>query len=54
VLSGSEQNPDLAGKDIRKALAGRGGMGATAPIEAFKTTVSTSSSPAPSTSSSPV
>ncbi|MGW4207279.1 FAD-binding dehydrogenase [Lentzea sp. NPDC004789] len=36
VLSGSEQNPDITGKDIRKMLASRGGKGAPAPIEAFK------------------
>jgi predicted oxidoreductase len=36
VLSGSEQNPDITGKDIRKMLASRAGKGAPAPIEAFK------------------
>jgi predicted oxidoreductase len=35
ALSGSEQNPDLTGKDIRKVLA-RVRPGAPAPVEAFK------------------
>ncbi len=35
ALSGSEQNPDLTGKDL-KLLAQRIGSGATAPVEAFK------------------
>jgi predicted oxidoreductase len=35
VLSGSEQNPDLTGKDIRMVL-GRVLPGAPAPVEAFK------------------
>ena len=35
ALSGSEQNPDLTGKDI-KLLLGRLGSGAPAPVEAFK------------------
>ena len=35
ALSGSEQNPDLTGKDL-KLLAGRLGRGATPPVEAFK------------------
>ncbi|GAA0992545.1 FAD-binding dehydrogenase [Subtercola frigoramans] len=35
ALSGSEQNPDLTGKDLR-LLAGRIGPGAPGPIEAFK------------------
>ncbi|MFC5905913.1 FAD-binding dehydrogenase [Streptacidiphilus monticola] len=36
ALSGSEQNPDLTSKDIRKAVAARVGKGAPAPVEAFK------------------
>ena len=35
ALSGSEQNPDLTGKDLRKLLS-RVGSGAPAPVEAFK------------------
>ncbi len=35
ALSGSEQNPDLTGKSIRKVL-GRIGKGAPPPVEAFK------------------
>ncbi len=35
ALSGSEQNPDLTGKDLR-LLADRLGAGAPAPVEAFK------------------
>jgi predicted oxidoreductase len=35
ALSGSEQNPDLTGKDLR-LLAQRLGKGAPAPVEAFK------------------
>ena len=35
ALSGSEQNPDLTGKDLRKVLSRVGG-GAPAPVEAFK------------------
>ena len=35
ALSGSEQNPDLTGKDIRGVL-NRAGSGAPAPVEAFK------------------
>jgi predicted oxidoreductase len=35
ALSGSEQNPDLTGKDL-KLLAERLGSGATGPVEAFK------------------
>ncbi|MFK4728433.1 FAD-binding dehydrogenase [Agromyces mediolanus] len=35
ALSGSEQNPDLTGKDL-KLLAQRLGAGAPAPVEAFK------------------
>lgn len=36
ALSGSEQNPDLTGKDIRLLLKRRFGEGAPGPIEAFK------------------
>ena len=36
ALSGSEQNPDLTGKDMR-LLARRVGRGAPGPVEAFKT-----------------
>jgi predicted oxidoreductase len=35
ALSGSEQNPDLTGKDVRKVLR-RVGPGAPGPVEAFK------------------
>ena len=35
ALSGSEQNPDLTGKDVR-GLIGRARAGATGPVEAFK------------------
>src|SRR6476620_441257 len=35
ALSGSEQNPDLTGKDVRQVL-GRARKGAPAPVEAFK------------------
>ena len=35
ALSGSEQNPDVTGKDLRATL-GRVRSGATAPVEAFK------------------
>ena len=35
TLSGSEQNPDLTGKDL-KLLLGRLGSGAPGPVEAFK------------------
>ena len=35
ALSGSEQNPDLTGKDLRQVLR-RVGPGAPAPVEAFK------------------
>ena len=35
-LSGSEQNPDLTGKDIRLTLRSRIGKGAPGPVEAFK------------------
>ncbi|GAA1990202.1 FAD-binding dehydrogenase [Amycolatopsis minnesotensis] len=36
MLSGSEQNPDLTGKDLKRVLRERGGKGASAPVEAFK------------------
>jgi predicted oxidoreductase len=36
ALSGSEQNPDITGKDLKLTLAGRLGKGAPGPIEAFK------------------
>ncbi|MDT3445201.1 FAD-binding dehydrogenase [Pseudofrankia sp. BMG5.37] len=36
ALSGSEQNPDITGKDIRLLLRRRFGEGAPGPIEAFK------------------
>jgi predicted oxidoreductase len=36
ALSGSEQNPDLTGRSIRKFLAGRLLPGAPPPVEAFK------------------
>ncbi|ANN18826.1 FAD-binding dehydrogenase [Amycolatopsis orientalis] len=36
VLSGSEQNPDITGKDLRRTLTSRGGKGAPGPVEAFK------------------
>ncbi|MBL7501933.1 FAD-binding dehydrogenase [Frankia sp. CN7] len=36
ALSGSEQNPDVTGKDIRLLLRRRFGEGAPGPIEAFK------------------
>ncbi len=36
VLSGSEQNPDITGKDIRLTLASRVAKGAPGPVEAFK------------------
>ena len=36
ALSGSEQNPDITGRDIRQVLKGRLGHGAPAPVEAFK------------------
>jgi predicted oxidoreductase len=37
ALSGSEQNPDITGKDIRLTLASRAARGAPGPVEAFKT-----------------
>ncbi|GAA3431027.1 FAD-binding dehydrogenase [Kutzneria kofuensis] len=36
ALSGSEQNPDITGKDIKLTLTGRLGKGAPGPVEAFK------------------
>ena len=36
ALSGSEQNPDLTGKDIKQVLLGRSAPGAPGPVEAFK------------------
>lgn len=36
ALSGSEQNPDWTGKDLRLMLKERLGKGATSPVEAFK------------------
>ena len=36
ALSGSEQNPDITSKSIRKVLASRVARGAPAPVEAFK------------------
>lgn len=36
ALSGSEQNPDLTSRSVRKVLASRLGAGAPAPVEAFK------------------
>jgi predicted oxidoreductase len=36
ALSGSEQNPDLTGKDLKLLAAERLGSGATGPVEAFK------------------
>ncbi|MGW6929837.1 FAD-binding dehydrogenase [Lentzea sp. NPDC054927] len=36
MLSGSEQNPEFTGKDIRAALASRLAKGASGPVEAFK------------------
>lgn len=36
ALSGSEQNPDLTGKDIGLTVRSRLGSGATPPVEAFK------------------
>ncbi|MFI6096179.1 FAD-binding dehydrogenase [Lentzea sp. NPDC051213] len=36
MLSGSEQNPDMTGKDIRLAVSSRLAKGASGPVEAFK------------------
>ena len=36
ALSGSEQNPDMTGKDWRGVLKSRRGVGAPPPVEAFK------------------
>jgi hypothetical protein len=36
ALSGSEQNPDITGKDLRMVLRSRAAKGAPAPVEAFK------------------
>lgn len=36
ALSGSEQNPDMTGKDWRAVLKSRRGVGAPPPVEAFK------------------
>lgn len=36
ALSGSEQNPDITGKDLKLLLQSRAAKGAPAPIEAFK------------------
>jgi uncharacterized protein len=36
ALSGSEQNPDLTGRDVRQVLASRLAKGAPPPVEAFK------------------
>jgi uncharacterized protein len=36
ALSGSEQNPDITGRDLRQLLMSRLGHGAPAPVEAFK------------------
>ena len=35
ALSGSEQNPDITGRDVKQVLKGRLGAGAPAPVEAF-------------------
>jgi predicted oxidoreductase len=35
TLSGSEQNPDLTGKDVRLLLRSRLGKGAAGPVKAF-------------------
>ncbi|QIS11925.1 FAD-binding dehydrogenase [Nocardia arthritidis] len=36
ALSGSEQNPDITGKDLKLAITSRFAKGATGPVEAFK------------------
>ena len=36
ALSGSEQNPDITGRDLKLVLKGRLGAGAPPPVEAFK------------------
>ncbi len=36
ALSGSEQNPDITGKSIKKLVSARLGRGAPGPVEAFK------------------
>ncbi|GAB20698.1 hypothetical protein GOEFS_124_00300 [Gordonia effusa NBRC 100432] len=36
ALSGSEQNPDITGKDLKQTLARVGAKGAPGPVEAFK------------------
>ena len=36
ALSGSEQNPDITGKDLKLTLASRSAKGAPGPVEAFK------------------
>ncbi|MDX3661767.1 FAD-binding dehydrogenase [Streptomyces sp. ID05-26A] len=36
ALSGSEQNPDVTDKDLKRTLTGRVGKGAPAPVDAFK------------------
>ncbi|MFD9888040.1 FAD-binding dehydrogenase [Amycolatopsis sp. NPDC059027] len=36
MLSGSEQNPDITGKDLKQVLTGRVGKGAPGPVDAFK------------------
>ena len=36
ALSGSEQNPDLTGRDVRRVMNGSPGNGAPPPVEAFK------------------
>ena len=35
ALSGSEQNPDITGRDMKEVLRGRVGSGAPAPVQAF-------------------
>jgi uncharacterized protein len=36
MLSGSEQNPDITGKDLKQTLASRAAKGAPGPVDAFK------------------